>query len=375
MKKDLVRVCRNWRIVATRYLYHRIYLHRIGHLCALAKVLEESASGHDGGADYSSCVHHVHMQFYVHPSWEAVYFKSFVSLLKLCTSARSLSWRITWDGAGVDPVLARCSTLNFTLLSQPSLRSTLSSLQKLTLALDKPTHQDTISNNDVKATLTFDNLEDMTCEATDPTLLEGLAFISQSFIMPKLQYLTFKVPLSFRDNITDDEVAFIFGMLESHGEKLSSLALDTRPITRHTTRISKGVGDILRYTPNLRVLRCSSITFHPIDTATITPTTYPKLQRLELLTSAECIPPISSRLGRRRGDLEQHLVTASSRIKFPSLQTIAIYDLGCPSVQIDNVIPRYRHDEAYPYFLAWSKRYRDLRTTLVGVNNEPIASR
>ncbi len=156
MKKDLVRVCRNWRIVATRYLYHRIYLHRIGHLCALAKVLEESASGHDGGADYSSCVHHVHMQFYVHPSWEAVYFKSFVSLLKLCTSARSLSWRITWDGAGVDPVLARCSTLNFTLLSQPSLRSTLSSLQKLTLALDKPTHQDTISNNDVKATLTFD---------------------------------------------------------------------------------------------------------------------------------------------------------------------------------------------------------------------------
>ncbi len=90
VKKALVCVCKNWRILALPYLYSRIYLHRVGQLCALVRVLEESSRGYDG-TGYSSHVHHIHGRFFVPGSWETVYYKNIVQLLTLCASTWSLS--------------------------------------------------------------------------------------------------------------------------------------------------------------------------------------------------------------------------------------------------------------------------------------------
>ncbi len=64
---------------------------------------------------------------------------------------------------------------------------------------------------------------------------------------------------------------------------------------------------------------------------------------------------------------------ASSRKIFPSLQTIAVYDQFKPNLPMDDNMAPLKHREAYSYLLAWTKRYREMGMTLVGVNDEPMA--
>ncbi len=120
MKKALVRVCKSWRIVAMPYLYCRVYLHRVGQLCALVKVLENSSRRRDS-TGYSFWVHHVHGRFLVPTSWETVYYKNAIRLLTLCTSTRSFFWTITWGSpcSGIQP---RFNTLLSTSFDIPNLR-------------------------------------------------------------------------------------------------------------------------------------------------------------------------------------------------------------------------------------------------------------
>ncbi len=376
MKKAIVCVCKKWRTVAIPDLYRRVYLHRIGQLCALVKMLKEYS-----GAGYSSWVHHVHGQFYVHPSWEAVYFKSVVRLLSLCPSIRTFSWKIAWGGhrrclwggAGADPLSPRNPLISLMLLTRPSLQPTLNSLRKLTFTLDRRTEQVILIENSVDPMLTFTNLEDLMCEATEPDLLEGFNFVSDSFIIPKLQHLTIQIPLMPRDHLSDVEVGFIFKILESHGEKLTSLALDLLSVVVKTSR---SVGNILQYTPNLRSLRCSSLTFTPIDAATSIPTAAPftKLEKLEIFTLASRIEPNPPPEAASINDLEQFLIMASSRKKFPSLQTIAILGQNFPSIPLDGLVIPSRHAEVFAYLLAWSNKYLAMGgIALVGADDEPIA--
>ncbi len=192
MKKALVRVCKSWRIIAMPLLYHRVYLHRVGQLCALVKVLEDSSRGHDG-TGYSSWVRHVHGRFLVPTSWETVYYKNVIRLLTLCTSTRSFSWAIEWEmpslrrsGSG-HPRSPQYSTINLLRYSQPSMLPIFRSLQKLTFTLDESSQQQIIFI-DVRDTFAFQNLEHLTCELTKSEFLESLTVVSQSFLIPKLQH-------------------------------------------------------------------------------------------------------------------------------------------------------------------------------------------
>ncbi len=372
-KKSLVRVCKSWRILATPYLYHRIYLHRVGQLCALVKVLKDNSGGE--GAGYCSWVHHIHGRFFVPTSWETVYYKNIIRLLTLCTSTRSFSWAIqwgspsSWQGGSGYPMSAQYSTINLIRLglSQPSLLPLFSSLQKLTFTLDA-SFQQNIPHADVKTKLAFYNLEDLTCEVTESEFLEGLAVVSRSFVMPKLQSLAFKSSTWTWGYLTDLQITAIFGLLESHGEKLSALFLDL-PIL---SKIQKGVYDILLRTPNLRTLRCAITAFRPIDTKTTTATPVFNLENLELFVSKNNISYISFH-GLHRNIFQQYLAMASSREIFPSLRTIVVLNQSNPILPMDTVLAPSCHKRVYQYLFAWTKKYREMGISLVGVDDEPIA--
>lgn len=168
-KKGLLRVCKRWRIVANPLIYDRIFVHRIGQLVALVRDLEERGKG--------PLVRHIYGRLLVLPPWENVYFKYITRLLELCDSARTFAWVAIWDHLKIEPVSARCSTVNFMLHASPSAQTTLKSICKLTISLNRPI-QDTNGQSHVPedtSKITFDGLEDLTCEVSDPAHIEGLA--------------------------------------------------------------------------------------------------------------------------------------------------------------------------------------------------------
>ncbi len=353
------------------YLYHRIYLHRVGQLCALVKALEDNSGG--DGAGYSSWVHHIHGRVFVPTSWETVYHKNALRLLTLCTSTHSFScaieWRSpnSWQGGSGYPISAQCSTINLIRHSQLSLLPFFSSLQKLTLTLDESFRKN-IPHADFETKLAFHNLEDLSCEITEPEFLEGLAVVSRSFVMPNLQSLAFKSSTWTWGYLTDLQITAIFGLPESHGEKLSSLFLDL-PIL---SKIQMGVYDILRCTPNLRTLRCSITAFRPIDTKTTAATPVFNLEKLELFASKNNISYISFH-GLHRNIFQQYLTMASSREFFPSLRTIVVLNQSNTILSMDTVLAPSCHKRVYQYLIAWTKKYREMGISLVGVDDELIA--
>lgn len=195
-KSKVVRVCKRWRGIITPLMYKRVCLYRIGQLVALVKGLEAGGCG--------PLVQHIHGQLLVLPHWEDLYFKNVVRLLELCSSARSLTWRVIWNRPNIEPVSVRCSTVNFMLLSSPRIHFTLNSLRKLTLQLNRPPQQGQSRLAEDNAKLTFDNLKDLTCEATNDAHAEGLSFISSSFVLPQISKLTIKASLDAIDFLVDD---------------------------------------------------------------------------------------------------------------------------------------------------------------------------
>lgn len=370
LKKALVRVCKTWRAVATPFLYLRIYLYRVGQLVALVKVLEESAVGHDD-VGYGSLVHHIHGRFYVHPTWEAVYLKSVVRLLALCTSIRSFSWKILWSGPEDAPVSVSCSTVNVMLLIQPSFRPFLISLQKLELSLDRPYDQETLLMIDRTPILILENLEELSFEAREPVLLEGFEFFSERFFLPKLHRLSINLVSWPRDHLSNLEVSAVFILLGSFGARLSSLTLNTPQIS--TKIATRSLSDILRYTPNLRTLTCSCQVFQPIDTASSNTTPFPNLQKLALFTPWGAISPVSPLDTMQRNCLEGFLLMASSRALFPALEAVTILDNSFPAVPMDGATPPSCHDVVYSYLFAWSGRFHEMGIALLGVGDELVA--
>lgn len=377
VKKVLVRVCKSWRGITLPFLYRRIYLLRVGQLCALVRTLEESTKL--GG--YGPLVRDIEAHFYVHPSWEGVYFKNIVRLMEICISLQELSWCIVWEKTDPKntgrnqgwPKSAECSTINVLLLAQPMLLPTFASLRKLIISFSEPSNYLTVQRKEFfsdKVPIALDNLEDLSCDAPDAS---ELSFVSFSFVMPMIKRLEIVISSTWqRDNVVNST---IFEMLDSHGANLSSLELTT-PAPFGQTR--KNVGDILRRTPNLQSLRYSSLRFFPINTTSNTATSFPNLQTLELVTPKECFPPVTvfynevSDEFTEREDLEQFLVMASSRRVFPNLQTIRLYEWKMPNVRIDGVIAPSDHSGAYPHFLTWTRKLRNMGIALLGVDGEPI---
>ena len=112
VRKQLVLVCRAWWAAGISDIYANVYLHRVGQLPALVRVLEESAicesrtnegeaegsvgqplSCDTGARGYGHWVTQITMDFHLPRSWLNVYREGTNRLLKLCPNLRSLVHR------------------------------------------------------------------------------------------------------------------------------------------------------------------------------------------------------------------------------------------------------------------------------------------
>ncbi|KLO08347.1 hypothetical protein SCHPADRAFT_908696 [Schizopora paradoxa] len=369
-KKVLNRVCRSWHDIATPYLYDRIYLHRIGQLVALVKVLEKSTFGGQR-AGYAPLIHHIHGRFLVPPNWEDIYDRYVVRLLELCDSVWTFSWRPVWRYPNIEPVLAQCSWVNIMLLAVLSARQTLGSLRKPTLPLNRSRSQDHMPVPEADFKLTLENLEDLTCEASEPVHIEGLSIIASSFIMPKIRKLKIDAPPNspLAANLKVSDPQFIYGILETHGAKLSSLTLGFHWMTNG---MMKCVSSILDLTPALKELQLSSFAFNAFNPDHVVAGPYPNLQKLKVLSTVWCIAT-SDRSPNRSAHLENYLVMAADRKALPSLRTVGLLDRVFASVPLDGIIPLPSHQSAYTYLSEWAEKLSKRGITLVDVDDEIIA--
>ncbi|KLO11661.1 hypothetical protein SCHPADRAFT_461794 [Schizopora paradoxa] len=359
-KKGLLRVCKRWRIIATPILYDRIFVHRIGQLVVLVKTLEDGGRG--------PLVHHIHGRLLVLPPWENVYFKYIIRLLELCDSTRTFSWVAIWGHPKIDPISARCSTVNFMLHASPSIQSTLRSLRKLTISLNRPLQQHAsgqsqVSEDDVK--LTFESLEDLTCEVSDPAHVEGLSLISSSFDTPKLKKLTIRAPPD-KSYLRISDPKFVFEVLGSHGAKLRSLKLDL--FSRNESRC---ISSLLNLTPLLQELEITRLAFKAFNPESVVVGPFPHLQKLILLISDLDTAAIDFVL-ERDNLLTDYFTMAESRRVFPSLHTITLLDRTLPAAPLDSTIPPSSHNEIYSYLSSLAERLNERGIILLNVDGNVI---
>ncbi|KLO11640.1 hypothetical protein SCHPADRAFT_998717 [Schizopora paradoxa] len=369
-KSKVVRVCKRWRGIIAPLMYECICLYRIGQLVALVKGLEAGGCG--------SLVQHIHGRLLVLPHWEDLYFKYVVRLLELCTSARSLTWRVIWNRPNIEPVSVRCSTINFMLLSSPSIHLTLKSLRKLTLQLNRPVQQGQSRTAEDNVKLTFDSLEDLVCEATNDAHAEGLSFISSSFLLPQISKLTIKASPDASYLLVDDP-HLVYGVLVSHGAKLSSLALD---MDWASPTMSRWIGFILDLTPNLHELEVKISAFRSIDPDNIVAGHFPNLLKLRLVISDFHISANKFKYlyrgenyfeSKKDAGLTNYFSLTESRKVFPSLQTIALLHDMLPRIPLDSMVSPTSHYEVYSYLSSWAKKLQIRGITLVDVGEEIIA--
>ncbi|KLO11659.1 hypothetical protein SCHPADRAFT_998732 [Schizopora paradoxa] len=359
-KKGLLRVCKRWRILATPLIYDRIFVHRIGQLVALIRDLEERGKG--------PLVHHIHGRLLVLPPWENVYVKYIIRLLELCNSARTFSWVAIWEHPKIERISARCSTVNFMLHASPSIHSTLRSLRKLTISLNRPLQQHTNEQSHVSedtSKLTFDNLEELTCEASDPAHVEGLSLVSSSFDTPQLKKLTIRAPpdenyLSVRDPKS------VYDALGSHGARLTSLKLDLDWSSHSESRC---ISSVLNLTPHLQELEITSFTFKAFDPNNVLVGPFPNLRKLTLFISNFYNSPTVFGL-ETDNRLPNYFEMAESRDAFPSLQTIALLDRDLPGAPLDSRIVPPSHKALYSRVSERAKRLHERGITLVDVDGE-----
>ncbi|KLO11639.1 hypothetical protein SCHPADRAFT_998716 [Schizopora paradoxa] len=359
-KKGLLRVCKRWRIIAAPILYDRIFLHRIGQLVVLVKALEDGGRG--------PLVHHIHGRLLVLPPWENVYVKYIIRLLELCDSARTFSWVSILGHRKIDPISARCSTVNFMLHASPSIHSALKSLRKLTISLNRPLQQDANEQSHVSddtSKLTFDNLEELTCEASDPAHVEGLSLVSSSFNTPQLKKLTIRAPPD-KSYLRISDPKFVFEVLGSHGAKLTSLKLDL--FSRNESRC---ISSLLNLTPLLQEFEITSFAFKAFNPESIVVGPFPHLQKLILLVSNLDTAAIDFVL-ERDNLLTDYFTMAESRRVFPSLHTIRLLDRTLPGAPLDSTIPPSSHNEIYSYLSSRAERLDERGITLLNVDGNVI---
>ncbi|KLO08349.1 hypothetical protein SCHPADRAFT_612414 [Schizopora paradoxa] len=372
-KKALVRVCKSWCRIASSFLYDRVYLHRIGQLVALVKVLEGTSQGDGEKSSYGHLVHHIHGRLYVPKHWENAYFKYTARLLEICNTAQTFAWAPVWQFPRKEPVYDRSSTVKLMLLSVPSIDSTLRSLRKLSFAVNTNIMPSSlIPEAEADPKLVFDNLEDLTCEALESAHLRGLFYVSSSFVMPSIKKLSIIAPPEEENNPTIEEYPCVFDVLETHGAKLSTLVLDVRWVTEG---LVKSIGDVLKLTPTLQELQISTLVFEALPPESTFPGPFQNLQKLVLQVTQDCIVPNNSVLNPlRMDDLENFLNMTTGRL-FPSLRTIGLLDQFFPSVPLDSLIPISSHQESRLYLTAWAQELQKRDITLVDVNGAKLVGR
>ncbi len=290
VKKRIVRVCKKWRGVALPGLYHRVYLHRVGQLCALVRVLEESAGEKQESSGYCGWVQHIHGAL-LHCSelGDGLRQKNTEIVVPFCSSLTTFSWKTLWVVSEPEDIHGHPSSNDSSIirlicpptrsLQKPIFQSTISSLRTLAFSLDSLSLLPDQSSCAFLSTATFDNLEDLTCEAMVSPAIWSLDFVSSSFRMPGLRSLTISVPLHApARELGGREVASIFRVLEHHGQRLTALVLDTLSVIQNA---GENVKEILSLCPNLESLRCSDRVFLAIETLD---TPFRPLRKLELLT-------------------------------------------------------------------------------------------
>ncbi|KLO07235.1 hypothetical protein SCHPADRAFT_1001811 [Schizopora paradoxa] len=361
VRKAIVRVCRIWREVALEGIYHRVYLHRVGQLCALVKMLEEKVG-------YRAWVRHIHGSLFVQQNWEKIYVRSVVKLLTLCPSCKSLSWRIAWDGDFNAPSSALSSLIGIlcvgNLAKSTFLSSgTLCSLQKLKISLDFISFA--IPDKKLSWAL-LPNLEDLTCEARQPFILSTLDIILHKIGMPNLQRLTIIVPRTTSKSVlSEKQVASICSSLERHGSSLSFFALDILAITEN---IGIGLGEIVNLAPNLVSLRFPAIAL----SASALSSAFESLREIELYAFDQF--EVETPETYNPGNLTHFLDLAANRSKFPILQCLILCDQVNFSAPFDGLIESSCRDSAFQYFLSWTKKFRELGITLLQVDRKPLIS-
>ncbi|KLO08348.1 hypothetical protein SCHPADRAFT_944531 [Schizopora paradoxa] len=365
-KKALNRVCRRWHGITTPSLYDRVYLHRIGQLVALVRILEKSNSGEEG-VGYGSFVRHIHGRLIVHPDWNAVYVKHIVRLLEICSAARSFSWRTVWTYADSDLELAQGFTSN--IISLLSVRSTMNSVRKLTFPLSHPHRQDESHDFEDLSKITFENLEELTCEVFDPLEIDGLATVSSSFVVPKIKKLTICGSWDTGSISKVHDPIFLYGVLQSHGSKLSSLTLD---ILRIGNDMLSCVSSILDLTPNLQELHLSTHAFTAFNPDLVAAGPYPNLRKLRLMIDEFCIST-SDRSPNRDPRLDNYFTMVQKRKIFPSFRTFGLLNYVFSTVPLDGRIPLSSHADGYSYLSTWAEKFKKQGITLVDVDDEVIA--
>ncbi|KLO08035.1 hypothetical protein SCHPADRAFT_624509 [Schizopora paradoxa] len=359
-KKALLRVCKRWRIIATPFLYDRVFVHRIGQLVGLVKVLE--------GCGYAPLVHHVHGRLVVFPHYEELYYKYIIRMLELCGSTRTFSWVAAWGHPNTEPLSARCLTVNLMLHASPSIHSTLKSLRKLTFSLDQPLQKGQASDSGSDLKLTFENLEELTCEASHFEHIEGLSFVSSAFVISRIKKIAINVPPYSPETLTlrVADRQFIYGLLESHGAKLSSLTLDFTWMWRITPSC---VSSILNLTPNLQELQISTFAFVAFDSSNVSAGPFPNLEKIRLAISAASVRNGDLWLGSDDG-LQGYFRMVESGNILPSLRTIALLSRYFPCDPMDGRLSPSIHEEAYTCLSTWAEKLHNRGISIVDVDDE-----
>ncbi|KLO10842.1 hypothetical protein SCHPADRAFT_892030 [Schizopora paradoxa] len=356
-RKAIIRACKLWRDIAVASLYDRIYLHHVGQLCALVRTLEQNIASNEGRG-YAAWIQHIHGDFYVPKSWEAVYTRRFTDLLAFCSSIRSLTWKIKWHGFADQPVSH--SIAHLLSSSQSKFRSAISSLRELTFALDDVPSVSETPLSDLPSTITFDNLEHLTCEVKKHSAMRQFEFISEAFILPKIKHLTINHQESWvRPELID--LTFIFKMLQSFGVKLTSFSLSQASTGDLSAR--RSIANVLNLTPNLESLQLTCIYFEAIETPLASP--------LSHLTSVELFSEPTLLNSSLDGALEPFLEMFEDRESFPHLRSLKIYDYRFPNLPVNGVLAYSSSRSSAIFFFSWRSRYHQKGIVLECIGDNP----
>jgi len=163
------------------------------------------------------------------------------------------------------------------------------------------------------------------------------------------------------------ELASILRVLEHHGQRLTSLVLDTLSVLQNT---GKNVKDILLLCPILESFRCSDRVFSAID-ALYTP--FLPLRKLELrvLSHDSYNPRVAP---PEEEGLEAFMSMSRNRDIFPRLESVAVYHHSFPSFPLEQALHGVERQIFFEYFLSWTRKFRELGIALLNANGEPMIS-
>jgi len=186
--------------------------------------------------------------------------------------------------------------------------------------------------------------------------------------MPNIRSLTISIPWYapiYMLELGEGEVASIIRVLEHHGLRLTSLALDT--LHSHLN-MGKTVKDVLTLCPNLEVLRCTDCALSAIA---VLDAPFLPLRKLELFPFTTIARHVNA---PETEPLEDFFVMSRNRGNFPRLESIALYDRTFPSTPRERFLSYIQRPIVFQYFLAWTRQFREMGITLLNVVGEPFIS-